>query len=69
MCIHPCYLTQLEHVPYLVLYQLVLVNYGEFAGPDDAEAFGSAALGLGRERYYSTICELADQLGGLGCGG
>src|SRR5690349_20384404 len=58
MFVHPCYMTQLSYVPYLVLYQLVLVNYGAFASPDDAEAFGAAALGLSNGDYYQTICEL-----------
>jgi hypothetical protein len=44
--VHPYFMTQLEKVPYLVLYQLVLVNYGEFASADDAETFGAQALGL-----------------------
>ncbi|HAM73902.1 MAG TPA: hypothetical protein DCM86_19910 [Verrucomicrobiales bacterium] len=60
--IHPFFLTQLDRVPALVLYQLVLVNYGDFASPDDAEAFGAAALGLPREAYYEQICDLSDQL-------
>ena len=67
MHVHPCYMTQLEFVPYLVLYQLVLVNYGEFASPEDAETFGASALGLDKDQYYETLCRLADQLGGLGC--
>jgi hypothetical protein len=67
MCVHPCFMMQLEYVPHLVLYQLVLVNYGEFASPDDAETFGASALGLPRDEYYQTLCELADQLGGLDC--
>jgi len=67
MHVHPCFMTQLSQVPLLVLYQLVLVNYGEFASPDDAETFGAAALGLAKEEYYETLCELADQLGGLEC--
>lgn len=67
LCVHPCFMTQLSDVPYLVLYQLVLVNYGEFASPDDAEAFGASALGLAKDDYYHTLCELADQLGGLDC--
>lgn len=58
--VHPLFLTQLHQVPYLVLYQLVLVNYGEFATPDDAETFGSAALGISKQAYYDTLCELAD---------
>lgn len=61
--VHPVYLTQLAMVPYLVLYQLVVVNYGEFASGEDAEAFAAAALGLDGELYYETLCQLADQLG------
>lgn len=65
MYVHPVYLPQIHSVPYLVLYQLVLVNYGAFASSDDAETFGASALGLDREEYYQALCELADQLGGL----
>ena len=78
--VHPVYMTQLAMVPYLALYQLVAVNYGEFASADDAETFASYALGVPREEYYQTLCDLADQLGagidpgtghapGGGCGG
>ena len=56
-------MTQLGMVPYLALYQLVTVNYGEFASADDAETFASYALGVPREEYYQTICGLADELG------
>jgi len=62
--VHPIFLAQLSAVPALVLYQLVLVNYGEFASADDAEAFGAGALGLTRDEYYARLCELADQVGG-----
>jgi hypothetical protein len=62
MYVHPFFMTQLEQVPPLVLYQLVLVNYGAFAAPEDAEAFGAAALGLARDEYYHTLCRLADKL-------
>jgi hypothetical protein len=61
--VHPLFMMQLERVPYLVFYQLVLVNYGEFASPDDAETFGASALGLAKDDYYRILCELADQLG------
>jgi hypothetical protein len=64
MHVHPFFMTQLNRVPYLVLYQLVAVNYGEFASGDDAETFGAAALGLSKEEYYLTLCELADQVAG-----
>jgi len=60
--VHPFFMAQLEQVPLLVLYQLVLVNYGTFAAPEDAETFGAAALGLPREEYYHAVCHLADQL-------
>lgn len=66
MFVHPCFMTQLDQVPLLVLYQLVLVNYGEFASPDDAETFGACALGLEKEQYYQRVCALADQLGDAG---
>ena len=62
MFVHPYFSTQLERVPYLVLYELVLVNYGEFASPDDAETFGANALGLSKEAYYTAICEMADEI-------
>jgi hypothetical protein len=67
VCVHPCFMMQLEYVPHIVLYQLVLVNYGEFASADDAETFGAAALGLTKEEYYQRLCRLADQLGEVGC--
>ena len=60
--IHPLFSLQPAQIPYLVLYQLVLVNYGDFASADDAETFGSHALGIGKEQYYQALCELADQL-------
>jgi hypothetical protein len=60
MYVHPFFMRQLDQVPLLVLYQLVLVNYGTFASPDDAETFGAAALGLGKDEYYDTLCRLAD---------
>jgi len=62
--VHPFFMTQLDRVPWLVLYQLVVVNYGDFASSDDAETFGAAALGLSKDEYYETICELFDQIGG-----
>ena len=62
--VHPVFLTQLQQVPLLVLYQLVVVNYGEFASSDDAETFGAGALGFSRDDYYRRLCALADQAGG-----
>ncbi len=62
MHVHPLYRANLEEALIIVLYQLVVVNYGEFAGPEDAEAFGSAVLGFSREEYYQRLCALADRL-------
>lgn len=61
MHVHPVFQTRLDAVPALVLYQLVLLNYGPFASADDAEVFGAAALGMSRDEYYTKVCELADQ--------
>jgi hypothetical protein len=66
--VHPLFMTELPLVPHLVLYQLVAVNYGDFASIDDAETFGAAALGMDKEEYYRTVCRLADQLESCGCG-
>ena len=60
--VHSLYADQPEVVPALVLYQLVVVNYGDFASSDDAETFGAAALGITKEDYYQMLCRLADQL-------
>jgi len=62
MYVHPFFMTQLESVPALVLYQLVRINYGDFASADDAEVFGAQALGMVQEDYYKWLCELADQI-------
>jgi len=61
ICVHPRFEADQSDVAALVLYQLVAVNYGDFATAEDAEAFGSAALGLSRDEYYQRLCELADQ--------
>jgi hypothetical protein len=60
--VHPMFALQPERVPHLVMYQLVVVNYGEFASSDDAETFGAAVLGLSKDDYYQAICDLADQI-------
>jgi len=62
--VHPCYANQLPHVPLLVLYQLALINYGEAVTAENAETFGSLALGLSRNDYYEALCKLSSQLGG-----
>lgn len=62
--IHPLFMTQMDRVAHLALYQLVVVNYGQFASSDDAEVFGAAALGVPRQHYYEGLCAMADLLQG-----
>ncbi len=45
-----------------LLYQLVVVNYGEIATREEAELFGSTALGVEQEDYYQRLCRLADAI-------
>jgi hypothetical protein len=66
--VHPFFMTQLSRVPYLALYQLVVVNYGGFASPEDAETFGANALGISRDEYYAALCAMADAVGGCAFG-
>jgi hypothetical protein len=60
--VHPYFMMHLDRIAHLALYQIVLVNYGEFASSDDAETFGASALGLSKEEYYHGLCELADEI-------
>ena len=62
LCIHPFFATDPDRVPLLALYQIVAINYGAFASPDDAEAFGAAVLGMPREQYYAELCAMADEI-------
>jgi hypothetical protein len=60
--VHPLFEAAREQLAVLVFYQLVAVNYGEFASPDDAVTFGAAALGFTEDDYYRTVCEMADRI-------
>jgi hypothetical protein len=60
--VHPFYSAHLDQLPFLVFYQLVLVNYGSFASASDAETFAARALGLSEDCYYRQLCALADAL-------
>ena len=60
--VHPYFMMHLYRIAHLALYQLVAVNYGEFASPDDAETFGASALGLSKDEYYRSLCELWDEI-------
>lgn len=60
--VHPFFSVEPGLVPALVLYQLVLVNYGDFASPEDAEVFGSTVLGISRDEYYGMLCAASDSI-------
>lgn len=62
LCVHPYFMMHLDRIAHLALYQLVVINYGEFASPDDAETFGASALGLSKDEYYRSLCELSDEI-------
>lgn len=49
-------------LPALILYQLVLVNYGDLATANDAELFGSGVLGIDRDAYYEQILALTNAI-------
>ena len=46
LCVHQYFSVDPDRVPLLALYQIVSINYGAFASPNDAEAFGAAVLGI-----------------------
>ncbi len=60
--LHQRYEDQPDVLPALILYQSVLVNYGDLATADDAELFGSAVLDMDRDAYYDQIVALTDAL-------
>lgn len=61
MFVNPFCCADLNRAVLPVLYQLVAVNYGEFASSDDAETFGACALGITKDDYYRALCEMDDQ--------
>ena len=62
MHVHPFFSVEPGLLPALVLYQIVLINYGDFAAPEDAETFGAAVLGLTPDDYYEKLCAASDAI-------
>ncbi|MES9901766.1 MAG: hypothetical protein ABW168_03670 [Sedimenticola sp.] len=60
--LHRYFEDRTDLLPALILYQSVLVNYGDLATAVDAELFGSGILGLDRDDYYEQIVTLTDAL-------
>ncbi|MBT3032244.1 MAG: hypothetical protein AB2672_19820 [Candidatus Thiodiazotropha endolucinida] len=58
--LHSYYKNRHDDIPALILYQLVLVNYGDLATANDAEIFGATVLGMDRDAYYNQIASLVD---------
>lgn len=62
MFVHPSLKGNTEAVPLVVAYQLVTVNYGDIAGHEAAEHFGSILMGMDIESYYQQLCHITDNL-------
>ena len=62
MHIHPAFEGRDDVIPLMVAYQLVVINYGDIAGHEAAEAFGAALCGIDIEPYYQSLCQLADEI-------
>lgn len=62
--LHPVYSAQPSVWPQLVVHQLAQVLSGQQVSAEEAEVFGAQVLGLSREEYFQTLCELAGQVGG-----
>lgn len=64
LAVHPLFRDRPDVWAMLVAYHIPTINYGEVAGPAEAELFGAALVGMDREEYYRALCELADSLSG-----
>ena len=62
--LHESFRDRPEVLPALILYQAVIVNYGDLATAIDAEVFGAGVLGMERDDYYALIVELTDSVWG-----
>ena len=62
--VHPNFACDHAALPVIVMYQLVVVNYGGIATEEEAELFGATVLGMDKEDYYRKLCALADSLAG-----
>ncbi len=60
--VHEYFKDKLDDVPALVLYHLVMVNYGDIVTGEEAELFGATVLGMEKEEYYQLLCRFADQV-------
>ncbi|MES9899656.1 MAG: hypothetical protein ABW148_11610 [Sedimenticola sp.] len=60
--LHSYFEDRTDLLPALILYQSVLVNYGDLATAVDAELFGSGILDIERDAYYEQIVALTDAL-------
>jgi hypothetical protein len=66
--VHENFRERQDVLPALILYQAVIVNYGDLATAIDAEVFGAGVLGMERDDYYDLIVELTDSVWGSDTG-
>lgn len=60
--VHPALRGNTRDLPLAIAYHLVVINYGDIAGSDEAELFGANLLGLDKDIYYDRLCQIADGL-------
>jgi len=60
--LHESFRNRPEVLPALILYQAVIINYGDLATAIDAEVFGAGVLGMERDAYYDLIVDLTDSI-------
>jgi hypothetical protein len=60
--LHESFRDRPDVLPALILYQSVIVNYGDLATAIDAEVFGAGVLGMERDDYYFLIVELTNSV-------
>ena len=60
--VHPALEKSPEDLPLAIAYHMVVINYGDIAGSNEAELFGANLLGLEVDTYYDRLCAIADRL-------
>ncbi len=59
---HPVYKDDLEALPYLVLYHIPVINFGNNVTHEVSELFGSRLMNMSVENYYQKLCELFSRM-------
>jgi len=59
---HPFFKSKPNDLPFLVAYQLAVVNFGEEVSQDVAESFGAALMDMKVDEYYDKVNELFESI-------